>query len=182
MSKGFGLSTAAKNTPVISAEKQSWYGLRVRSNFERQVSQLLRAKDIQEYLPLYKTRRAWSDRVREIELPLIPGYVFCRIALESRPKVLATTGVVGLAGSQNQPLPIDERELAAVRKMAETQSTVEPWPFLRIGQRVRVHRGPLTGVEGILLKVKSSYRLVVSVTLLGRGVASEIDAAYVRPL
>jgi transcription antitermination factor NusG len=158
-----------------------WYGLRVRSNFERQVSNLLRAKGIEEYVPLYRTRRVWSDRVREIELPLIPGYVFCRMPLQSRSLVLATTGAVSLAGSQNQPLPIEESELAAVRRMAETQSNVEPWPFLRIGQRVRVHRGPLTGVEGILLKVKSSYRLIVSVTLLGRSVASEIDAAYVRP-
>jgi len=176
-------SVLPSETPaVISPPETAWYGLRVRSNFERQVSRLLLAKDIEEYLPVYRTRRVWSDRVREIELPLIPGYVFCRIALDSRTKVLATTGVVGLAGHQNLALPIDEHELAAVRKMAEVQSNVEPWPFLRIGQQVRVYRGPLAGVEGILLKVKSSYRLVVSVTLLGRSVASEIDAAYVRPL
>jgi len=146
------------------------------------VSGLLRAKGIEEYLPVYKSRRVWSDRVRELELPLFPGYVFCRINLQARSVVLATSGVVGIAGSENQPIPIDERELAAVRKLVESQSGVEPWPFLRIGQRVRVQRGSLRGVEGILLKVKSSYRLVVSITLLGRSVASEIDAAYVKPL
>jgi transcription termination/antitermination protein NusG len=159
-----------------------WFGLRVRSNFEHQVSRLLRAKGIEEYVPAYRTRRAWSDRVREIELPLFPGYVFCHISLEARTAVLATTGVVGLAGHQNQPVPIDDCELAAVRRMVESQSGVEPWPFLRAGQRVRVRRGPLAGVEGILLRTKGPCRLVVSITLLGRSVASEIDAAYVRPL
>jgi transcription termination/antitermination protein NusG len=160
----------------------SWFGVRVRSNFEHQVSRLLRAKGIEEYLPSYRTRRAWSDRVREIELPLFPGYVFCRIPLESRPLVLATTGVVGLAGNRNRPAPIDDAELAAVRRMVESQPTAEPWPFPRVGQRVRVQRGPLAGVEGTLLRTKNSCRLVVSVTLLGRSVASEIDSAYVRPL
>jgi transcription antitermination factor NusG len=87
-----------------------------------------------------------------------------------------------MVGDRDRPLPIDESELAAVRKMVTSKSAVEPWPFLRIGQRVRVHRGPLAGIEGILLQVKSSYRLVVSVTLLGRSVASEIDSAFVKPL
>jgi transcription termination/antitermination protein NusG len=159
-----------------------WFGLRVRSNFEHQVSRLLRAKGIEEYAPAYRTRRAWSDRVREIELPLFPGYVFCHISLEARTAVLATTGVVGLAGHQNRPMPIDDCELAAVRRMVESQSGGEPWPFLRAGQRVRVRRGPLAGLEGILLRTKGACRLVVSITLLGRSVASEIDAAYVRPL
>jgi transcription antitermination factor NusG len=176
------MSTAGNTSVQPNPNEQLWYALRVRSNFERQVSNLLRAKGIEEYLPLYKSRRIWSDRVRQMDLPLIPGYVFCRIPLQSRPVVLATTGVVGLAGHQSQPLPIDERELAAVRRIAETQSSVEPWPFLKIGQRVLVHKGPLAGVEGILLKVKTSYRLVVSVTLLGRAVASEIDSAYAKPI
>src|SRR5215469_6697158 len=98
----------------VSPRQLQWFGLRVRSNFERQVSRLLRAKGVEEYLPAYRTRRAWSDRVRELEL-------------------------------------------AAVRKMIASRAAVEPWPFLRLGQRVRVHRGPLDGVEGILLQVKSSY-------------------------
>lgn len=146
------------------------------------MSELLRAKGIEEYLPVYKSRRVWSDRVRELELPLFPGYVFCHIGIEARSLVLATRGVVGIAGSDNQPIPIDDEELAAVKKLVESRSGVEPWPFTRIGQRVRVHRGSLRGVEGILLKVKSAHRLVVSITLLGRSVASEIDAAYVKPL
>jgi transcription antitermination factor NusG len=165
-----------------SSPPLQWFGLRVRSNFEHQVSRFLRAKGVEEYLPAYRAPRAWSDRVRELELPLFPGYVFCRISVDSRAAVLTTSGVVTMVGDRERPLPIDESELAAVRKMVASRASVEPWPFLRIGQRVRVHRGPLAGVEGILLEVKSSYRLVVSVTLLGRSVASQIDSAFVRPL
>lgn len=146
------------------------------------MSQLLCAKEIEQYLPVYKTRRAWSDRVRELELPIFPGYVFCRVPLTARSLVLATRGVVGIAGTQNQPIPINEEEIQAVRKMVESQSSVGPWPFLKAGERVRVIRGPLRGVEGILLKSKDFHRLVISITLLGRSVASEIDAAYVRPI
>jgi transcription antitermination factor NusG len=173
---------AAKQTTPNSDLELRWYGLRVRSNFEQQVSSLLRAKGVEEYLPCYTVRRPWSDRVRQLRVPLFPGYVFCHMALESRPFVLATTGVVGIAGNQNQPLPIPDHEMSAVKRMVESKSAVEPWPFLRIGQRVRVHRGPLSGIEGFLLRLKSSHKLVVSVTLLGRSVASEIDAAYVKPL
>ena len=178
MQKQFSSFPAAGALP----SQLQWFGLRVRSNFEHQVSRLLRAKGIEEYLPAYRARRAWSDRVRELELPLFPGYVFCRISRDARAGVLATSGVVTLVGDRDRPLPIDESELAAVRKMVASKSAVEPWPFLRIGQKVRVNRGPLAGIEGILLQVKSSYRLVVSVTLLGRSVASEIDSAFVKPL
>lgn len=159
-----------------------WFGVRVKSNFEHRVSALLRAKGVEEYLPTYRARRLWSDRVRELQLPLFPGYVFCHIAIQERSVVLATTGVVGIAGNRDQPVAVEECELAAVRRMVESQTAVEPWPFLRIGQRVRVNRGPLAGMEGILLKVRSSYKLAISVTLLGRSVAAEIDSAYVSPV
>jgi transcription termination/antitermination protein NusG len=158
-----------------------WFALRVRSNFEQPVSNLLSAKGVEGFLPTYRSRRIWSDRVRELRLPLFPGYVFCRIPAEERSLVLATTGVVSMIGVQGRPLPIDDAEIAAVRRMVDGKSPVEPWPFLRIGQRVQVRRGPLAGVEGILLRVKDACRLVVSVTLLGRSVATEIDAAYVKP-
>ena len=176
------MSVDQEDLTITRDGSRNWYALRVRSNFEQQVSELLRAKGVEEYLPVYKTRRVWSDRVRELHLPLFPGYVFCHIGPDARALALATRGVVGIAGSHHRPVPIEESELAAVRRMVESQSSVEPWPFLKLGQRVRVQRGSLQGVEGILLRVKTSYRLVVSITLLGRSVASEIDAAFVRPL
>src|SRR6202167_3185206 len=91
-----------------------WFALRVRSNFEQPVSSLLGAKGIEEFLPTYRSRRIWSDRVRDLQLPLFPGYIFCRIPMEERTLVLATTGVVNLVGVQGRPLPIDDREIAAV--------------------------------------------------------------------
>lgn len=167
---------------ICSSTQLLWYALRVRSNFERPVSDLLRGKDIEEFLPTYRSRRMWSDRIRQLDLPLFPGYVFCKIPMEARGLVLATTGVVNIVGVQQQPLPIAEEEIAAIRKMLDARVSVEPWPHIRIGQRVRVRSGSLSGVEGILLRIKDSCRLVISVTLLGRSVATEIDAAYIVPL
>src|ERR1700692_1922964 len=103
-----------------------WFALRVRSNFERPVSDLLQAKGVEEFLPTYRSRRIWSDRIRERDLPLFPGYVFCRIPIEARALVLATTGVVNIVGVQQQALPIAEEEIAAVRKMIESRTPVEP--------------------------------------------------------
>jgi transcription antitermination factor NusG len=169
--------------PEICAGTQSrWFALRVLSNREKPVSNLLRAKGVEEFLPAYRSRRLWSDRIQNLDLPLFSGYVFCRIPIEERRSVLATTGVVGMVGIKKQPLPIPDQEIAAIRKMIESQSNVEPWPFVRIGQRVKVRRGPLAGLEGILLTAKNSHRLIVSVTLLGRSVAAGIDAAYVTPI
>ena len=159
-----------------------WFALRVRSNFERPVSDLLQAKGVEEFLPTYRSRRIWSDRIRHLDLPLFPGYVFCKIPVEARGLVLATTGVVNIVGVQHHPLPVAEEEIAAVRKMIESSAAVKPWPYIRIGQRVKVHSGSLAGAEGILLRIKDSCRLVISVTLLGRSVATEIDAAYTAPL
>src|SRR5580700_9470161 len=130
--------------PVYSTTNSQWFALRVRSNFERPVSTLLKAKGVEEFLPSYRSRRLWSDRIRDIDLPLFPGYVFCRIPIEERAPVLATTGVVGMVGVQRQPIAIPDEEIAAIRAMVSSQSKVEPWPLVRIGQRVRVRRGPRT--------------------------------------
>jgi transcription antitermination factor NusG len=156
-----------------------WFALRVRSNFERPVSDLLNAKGVEEFLPTYRSRRMWSDRIREVDVPLFPGYVFCRIPAEARGLVLATTGVVNIVGVQHQPLPIADEEIAAVRKMIMSRAAVEPWPFTRVGQLVKIRSGSLAGVEGILLMIKDSCRLVISISILGRSVAVEIDAAYI---
>jgi transcription antitermination factor NusG len=159
-----------------------WYAVRVRSNYERTVSTVLDHKGVEQFLPTYRSRRVWSDRVKTIELPLFPGYVFCRIPLEERNRVITTDGVVGFVGAGRQPIPVSEAEIDAIRTIVQSQAPAEPWPFLKIGQTVRINRGSLSGIEGILIKVKSSWRLVVSVMLLERSVAVEIDAAYVSPV
>jgi transcription antitermination factor NusG len=159
-----------------------WYAVRVRSNFERNVSIVLDHKGVEQFLPTYRSRRVWTDRVKTLHLPLFPGYIFCRIPLENRNHIVTIDGVVGLVGAGRQPIPISDAEIEAIRTVAQSQAPMEPWPFLKIGQTVRIGHGPLAGLEGILIRVKTSWRLVLSVTLLERSVAVEIDAAYVSPI
>jgi transcription antitermination factor NusG len=167
--------------PTQTQKTPQWYAVRVRSNFERNVSTVLNYKGVEQFLPTYRSRRIWTDRVKNLDLPLFPGYVFCRIPLEERNRVVATDGVVGFVGVGRQPIPVSATEIDAIRTLVQSELPAQPWPFLQIGQTVRIEHGSLSGMEGILVRVKNSCRLVVSVTLLERSVAVEIDAAYVAP-
>jgi len=159
-----------------------WFALRVRSNYERVAAMHLRDRGFEEFLPGFKTERQWSDRKKQIEQFLFPGYVFCRLNPYDRLPVLTIPGAVGLVGFGKGPSSIPEREIEAVRRMVESGLLVAPWPFLSVGQSVLIERGPLTGVEGILQEVKKQFRLVVSIHLLQRSVAVEIDRTWIRPL
>jgi len=159
-----------------------WYAVRVRSNYERNVSTVLDHKGVEQFVPTYRSRRIWADRIKTLDLPLFPGYVFCRIPLDERNVVVTTEGVVGLVSCGRVPIPVSEQEIEAIRTVVQSQAQAEPWPFLRIGQTVRICHGAMSGLEGILVRVKNSWRLVISVTLLERSVAVEIDAAFVSPM
>ena len=159
-----------------------WYVLAVRSNFERSASQSLADKGYETFLPQYRVRRKWSDRSKEIELPLFSGYTFCRFDSRQRLPILQAPGVISILGfTGTGPIPVDEAEIAAVRTLLDSNLPVGPWPFLRAGSFVTVERGPLTGVEGIVVEVKTKFRLVVSVSLLQRSVSVEIDRDWVVP-
>ncbi len=160
----------------------AWYAVRVRSNAEKMVHTALVRKEYESFLPTYRSRRRWSDRIKELDTPLFPGYAFCRFDAAKRLPILTTPGVVSIVSSAQGPIAVDERELASVRSMVLSGSVVGPWPFLREGQFVSVERGPLAGVEGIIVTLKNQYRLVVSVSLLQRSVAVEIDRDWVRPI
>lgn len=153
-----------------------WFALSTRSQREKMVSSLLRSKGYDEFLPLYRSRRRWSDRLKEIEKPLFPGYVFCRFDVRNRLPILMTPGVQFIAGIGKTPLPVHESEMAALQNVVQSGLQAEPWPFLQIGQRVRIERGALQGIEGILLSFKKPQRLVVSITLLQRSVVVELDS------
>ena len=159
-----------------------WYAVRVRSNFERNVSTVLEHKGVEGFFPTYRSRRIWGDRIKTLDLPLFPGYVFCRIPMNARNLVVTIDGVVGLVGAGRQPIPVSDEEIESIRTVAQSLLPAEPWPFLRVGQTVRISHGSLAGIEGILIRVKNTWRLVVSVILLERSVAVEIDAAYVSPV
>ncbi len=170
--------------PVLESVTQPrlWYALRVKSNFERATTTILSGKGYETYLPLYRQLRTWSDRRNITEVPLFPGYVFAQFDVGNRLPVLTTPGVVHVVPPNRPPIPVDEAELNSVRAAVESGLPVGPHPFLRAGQHVVITRGSMTGVEGILVQVKRAFRLVVSVTLLQRSVAVEIDRDWVRPI
>ncbi len=159
-----------------------WFALQVRGRYENYVATFLHGKGYEWFLPLYKSRRRWSDRIKELELPLFPGYVFCRFNLQKRLPVLLTPGVIRIVGIGRAPLPIDEEEITAIQTVVNSGLPTQPWQFLQIGQRVRIEYGALCGLEGILLELKGHHRIVVSVTLLQRSVAVEIDTDWVSPI
>jgi transcription antitermination factor NusG len=159
-----------------------WFALKVRTCREKLVAALLRQKGFTEFLPLYRARRRWVDRFKEVECPLFPGYLFCRFDPLNRLPVLVTPGVSSVVGVGKIPVPVDESEVAAIQAMVESGLELGPWPFLEAGERVRIEEGPLRGVEGVLTEVDKRGRLVASITLLQRAVAVEIDRQWVRPI
>jgi transcription antitermination factor NusG len=159
-----------------------WFALRVRSNCENVAAFHLRDRGFEEFSPTYRTERQWSDRKKQIDLPLFPGYVFCRLNPDDRLPVLTVPGTVGLVGFGKGPAVIPDHEIESIRKMIGSGLLVAPWPFLSVGQNVLIERGPLAGVEGILQEIKKTFRLVVSIGLLQRSVSAEIDRTWIRPL
>ncbi|HEY7302945.1 MAG TPA: UpxY family transcription antiterminator [Bryobacteraceae bacterium] len=177
---GFDTETGTLGTPVSGAS--DWHAIRVRPRWEKVVADALRGKQYEGFLPLYRKRSRWSDREKDIDLPLFPGYVFCRADLSGRPPLITTPGVIGILRFGNAPAIISHQEIEAVRAVIQSGASAEPWPYLREGQRVRVHRGALAGVEGILIRTKGDWRVVLSVDALCRSVAVEIYREWVEPI
>jgi len=159
-----------------------WFALQVRARHEMGVADHLRGKGYEWFLPLYKCRKRWSDRVKIVDAPLFPGYLFCRFNPQDRLPILKTPGVVQVVGYSGLPVPVDEIEINAIQTLVASGVPNQPWPFLAVGDRVRIESGPLRDLEGILLTFKGDHRLVLSVTLLQRSVAVEIDSAFVTSL
>ena len=159
-----------------------WYALQVRQRFEKVVATHLQYKGYEEYLPTYKSRRRWSDRVKEIELPLFPGYIFCRFDVMDRLPVLMIPGVMSVVSFGGVALAVDEQEISTVQHVVNSGLPYGPWPFMSMGTPIRVRYGPLRGLEGLILEVKNSYQLIISVTLLSRSVSVAIDRDCVTPI
>lgn len=172
-----------KSMQELSQEAlRRWFAVQVKSHCEKLVATVLQHKGVEEFFPSYRSRHRWSDRVRIVDVPLFPGYVFCRLDPQYRLPVLVTPGVVQFVGIGRFPVPIDDAEIGAIQSAVRSGLQAEPWPFLDVGQRVRVEDGPLTGLEGILVDVRKRHRIVLSVTLLRRSVAVEVEHEWVRPL
>jgi len=157
-----------------------WYGIRTKSNFEKITATALANQGYETYLPLYRTKKRWSDRIVEAETPLFRGYVFCRLDPKIRVPVLSSPGVVSIVGFGNEPVPIPDSEIDGIRRILASGYAVEAMSYLKEGSRVRIKKeGALYGLEGILLKKKSEWKLVISVEMLQRSVAVEIDRDWV---
>lgn len=161
------------------APERAWYVLQVRARFEKVVACYLQGKDYQEYLPVYRRRRQWADQTKGIELPLFPGYVFCKMNPTDRLPILAVPGVIGIVG--RMPVSVPEQEILAVQDVVKSGLAYHPGAFLT-GQTVRVEYGPLRGLEGVVVEVKKSYRLIISVQMLRRSVWVEIERDHVKPI
>jgi transcription antitermination factor NusG len=166
--------------PII-ATRAPWYAFYVRSRHEKVAEQSLQGKGYAAFSPFYRVRRKRSDRTKVVDLPLFPGYVFCRFDPENRLPILMTPGVMFVVGSGNTPEPVADSEISSIQTASESGKPLQPWPFLQSGQKVRILAGPLCGVEGTLLERKDSCRMIVSVTLLQRSLAVDIDGDSVEP-
>jgi transcription antitermination factor NusG len=165
-----------------SVSKFPWFALQVRSRREAPISASLKGQGYECFLPMYKSTRRWSDRVKEIEQPLFPGYLFCRFNLHNRGPLLMTPGIQQIVGIGRTPMPVEESEMESIQQALASGLPSQPWPYLELGQRVRVNHGSLRDLEGILINFKGSNRVVLSVSLLQRSVAMEIDLSWVIPL
>lgn len=174
--------TAVSRLSSTNNTSASWYAVRVRSRFEATTSTCLRSKGFEEFLPTYRSSRKWSDRIKPLDMPLFPGYVFCRFRLADLYNVLNTSGVVHIVSTGNKPNPVDEKEIASVRKICAAGLPALPWTDVTEGQRLVVSRGPLKGAEGIVVEVRDHFRLVAAISLLQRAVAIELEREWITPV
>jgi len=170
-------------TPADHADcPGSWYALYTRHQHEKTVAHILTKKGFETLLPLYPVVRRWKDRTKLLFLPLFPCYVFLNGGLERRLDIMTTPGIHALVSSAGQPAAIPPAEIDAIRRAVESGARLEPHPLLKSGDWVRVKCGPLEGIQGILVRKKNLYRLVLSVEMLGKAAALEVDAILVERL
>ncbi len=160
----------------------AWCALYTRHQHEKTVAEMLSAKGLEVFLPLYESLRIWRDRKKMLSLPLFPCYVFVRGGVNRRLQIVTTPGVHMILCNGDRVALIPEIQIEAIRKTVEGKLRVEPHPFLKCGERVRVTRGTLEGVEGLLVRKKNQDRLVLCVDMLAQSVAVEINASDVEPV
>ena len=155
-------------------DQPAWRALTVRSRHEKLVAQHLRSRGLEEFLPTYRSKRTWSDRIATVEVPLFPGYVFCRFPENQRLLAVSIPGVASVVGFGGEDAAVEVEEIDAIRQIVSSGFSVQPYPYVRAGQTVRICAGPLAGLQGTVLREKGLWRVVVNVELLHRSVAAEI--------
>ena len=178
------LSTSALGAEALRSSDldMKWYAAYTSANHEKRVREQLELRSITSFLPLYKTVARWKDRSVHLHLPLFPGYVFVRIALVDRLPVLQIPSVVRLVGFNGRLSPLSDEEIEGLRNGLAGDVKAEPYPFLTAGRRVTIKAGPLEGHQGILIRRKGSFRVVLSLELIQRSIVVDVDVADVQPL
>jgi len=169
------LATAGQPPLPRAYSEVRWYAAYTCANHEKHVAEQLGVREVEHFLPLYASVRRWKDRRVTLELPLFPGYVFVRIALRNRLHVQQVPGVARLVGFDGTLAALPDQEIEALRTSLGSAVRAEPHQYLTVGRRVRVKNGPLAGMEGVLLRRKGSFRLVISLELIQRSVAVDLD-------
>lgn len=167
---------------IPSNSQHQWYALTVKHHHEKTVSQALEGRDLEHFLPLYRSFHRSGGRMQPVMLPLFPGYVFCRFDISHRLPVLTIPGVGSIVCIGHAPAPIAESELANIETMIQSDLSLSPHEALLAGQEVYIERGPLQGIYGTLVESHANYRLLVSISLLQRAVSAEVDLDCVRPV
>ena len=165
-----------KNTVNLSSStERRWFAVYTTCRHEKRVAQHLEQRQIEHYLPLYRTQHRWKDGSRVmVDLPLFPGYVFVRVGWRDRVGVLAVPGVVSMIGTALRPAPLPDFEVERLRTGLDPMQA-EPHPLVTVGQRARIKAGALAGVEGIVIRKKSGIRVVLTLSLLMQSIAIEVD-------
>jgi transcription antitermination factor NusG len=161
---------------------RSWYAVSVYPRHEKQVAQMCEIKGVNYLLPLYSSVRRWKDRRKRLDMVLFPGYVFVNIALTERLRVLVLPGVARFVTFHGQPAVVPDHEIRVLGLGAEGGLSIQPHPYLQKGRLVRVRNGPMSGVEGILVRRKDRFRVIISIDLIMRSVAAEVDEGDIEPV
>ena len=167
----------AQQIPDLDTQVANWYAAYTNARHEKVVAQQLQQRQVETFVPLYRSWHRWKDRRKQVELALFPSYVFVRIAAQERLRVLQVPGVVHMVSFNGQLAALPEDEINALRSGLNNDVCAEPYPYLRIGRRVRVVSGPMAGTEGILSRKKDKCRVVISIDVLMRSIAVEVDGA-----
>jgi transcription antitermination factor NusG len=162
--------------------EKRWYAAYTSANHEKRVAEQLVVRDVEHFLPVYESVRRWKDRHVTLQMPLFPGYVFVRMALRDRLQVQQVPGVAHLVGFDGTPAALPDEEIDALRTSLESGVRAEPHPYLTVGRHVRLKSGPLAGMQGILVRRKGNFRVVISIELIQRSVAVDADVADVEAL
>ena len=164
----------------VAADHVPWFALQVRTRREASVSAYLRGMGYEDFFPTYKNRTR-SDGILVTNASLFPGYVFCRFNPQNRLPILKTPGVIQVVSNSRSPIPVSDSEIEALKAASASGTHCEPWPYLEVGEIVRIEAGPLRGCREILVGFRGGQQLILSVSLLQRSVAVTIDASAVRP-